>query len=304
MGSAVAKLLGPNEPAMLPYVAVPHLRGGTDNFFHYAAYLGGGVNPFVVNSDPNQPDFRVANLALQRGLSFERLEHRRALLGTLDHYTAAADQAMTDMDEHQQRAFGLLTSRKVREAFDISAEPEATRDAYGRHICGQSALLARRLVERGVTFVTLNSEPWDHHGTAGRLPTERGARLLIPPFDVAISALIRDLIDRGLYEQTLVVAMGEFGRTPRMNSAGGRDHWGHAFSVLFAGGGLRMGQVIGASSERGEYVVDRPLDPQDVCATVYHHLGIDARRVVFEDTLGRPMYLLDHGEPIRELVVG
>jgi uncharacterized protein (DUF1501 family) len=283
-------------------VAVPHLRGGTDNLFHYAAYLGGGVNPFIVNSDPNKPDFRVDNLALQRGLNFDRLEHRRSLLGTLDRYAAAADKSMADMDEHQQRAFGLLTSRKVREAFDISAESDATRDAYGRHICGQSALLARRLVERGVTFVTINSEPWDHHGTANRLPTEKGARLLIPPFDVAISALIRDLIDRGLYEKTLVVAMGEFGRTPRMNSAGGRDHWGHAFSVLFAGGGLRMGQVIGASSERGEYVVDRPLDPQDVCATAYHHLGIDARRVAFPDNLGRPMYLLDHGEPIRELV--
>jgi uncharacterized protein (DUF1501 family) len=162
--------------------------------------------------------------------------------------------------------------------------------------------LARRLVERGVTFVTVNCVPWDHHGSPGQYKTEEGARLLIPPLDKAIGALIRDLISRGLYQKTLVVAMGEFGRTPRMNSNAGRDHWGDTFSVLMGCGGMRMGQVIGRSTARGERVVERPLDPQDVAATVYHHLGINARDVEFYDMLRRPMPLLDRGEPIRELV--
>jgi uncharacterized protein (DUF1501 family) len=153
-----------------------------------------------------------------------------------------------------------------------------------------------------VTFVTVNCVPWDHHGSPGQYKTEEGARLLIPPLDRAIAALVRDLIDRGLYEKTLVVAMGEFGRTPRMNANAGRDHWGRTFSVLMGCGSMRMGQVIGRSDPRGERVVDRPLDPQDVAATVYHHLGIDPLAAYFSDRLARPMPLLDHGQPIRELV--
>lgn len=302
MGSAVAVLRGANRPAMPPYVGVPHLRGGTDNLFHYAAYLGGGANPFIVNSDPNEASFRVRNLALPGDLPFERLESRQHLLGSLDDFRKGVDRAMADMSTHQQHAFDLLTSKRVRDAFDVSAEPDKLRDAYGRHTFGQSALLARRLVEHGVPFVTVNCVPWDHHGTANRYKTEEGSRKLIPPFDKALAALVRDLIDRGLYEQTLIVAMGEFGRTPKMNSAAGRDHWGHTFSVLMGSGSMRMGQTIGASSARGEYVLDRPLDPQDVAATVYHHLGIDARKVTFHDNLNRPMHLLDRGEPIRELV--
>jgi uncharacterized protein (DUF1501 family) len=190
----------------------------------------------------------------------------------------------------------------VARAFDINAEPAALRDRYGRHTFGQSALLARRLVEAGVTFVTVNCVPWDHHGTANRLPTAEGARLLIPPLDVALGALIEDLRQRGQYDRTLVLAMGEFGRTPRMNSAGGRDHWGQTFSALAGCGRMRMGQAIGRSSPRGEVVADRPISPQDVSATVFHHLGIDARKVAFPDTLNRPVYLVESGEPIRELV--
>ena len=212
------------------------------------------------------------------------------------------EPAMTDIDDHLQNAFNLLASSGVREAFDISAEPVRVRDAYGRHTFGQSALLARRLVERGVTFATVNCVPWDHHGSANRLQTEAGAKLLIPPLDRAIAALVRDLMDRGMYEKTLIVAMGEFGRTPRINKYAGRDHWGRTFSVLMGCGGMQMGQVIGRSNSRGEYVVERPLDPQDVAATVYHHLGIDARSVTFRDRLDRPMYLIDSGEPIRELI--
>jgi uncharacterized protein (DUF1501 family) len=161
--------------------------------------------------------------------------------------------------------------------------------------------VARRLVEVGTPFVTVNCVPWDHHGTAPQLKTEEGARKLIPPLDRAIGALIDDLRERGLYESTLVVAMGEFGRTPRMNKDAGRDHWGNTFSVLFGCGSMRMGQVVGRSTKRGEYVADRPVSPQDVAATVYYHLGIDARSVTFEDRTGRPTYLIENGAPIREL---
>jgi hypothetical protein len=302
LGSAVAKLRGSNQPGFPPYVAAPHLRGGTDNLFHYAAYLGGGWNPFVVNSDPNERDFSVRNLALSKDLTLDRVADRRVLRDDLDRLQAASEKQMRDLDEHQRAAMNLLTSRQVRDAFDISAEKDSLRDQYGRHTFGQSALLARRLVEHGVTFVTVNSVPWDHHGSPGQYKTEEGAKLLIPPLDRAIAALIRDLIDRGLYDKTLVVVMGEFGRTPRMNSSAGRDHWGNTFSVLMGCGGMKMGQIIGRSSARGERVVERPISPQDVAATVYHHLGINGKSAVFRDALDRPMPLIDSGEPIRELV--
>lgn len=302
MGSVASALCGPRQAGMPAYSAAPHLKGGTDNLFHYATYLGGAHNPLVTNSDPNGEVFGVADLSLQSGLTFDRLNDRRSLLNSIDQYRRRADGGMVDMSDQQQSAFGLLTGSVVREAYDMTQEPAALRDDYGRHTFGQSALLARRLVERGVTFVTVNTQPWDHHGTANRLPTEKGAKQLIPPVDRAIAALIRDLVDRGLFEKTLVVAMGEFGRTPKMNDAGGRDHWGHTFSVMMSGGGFRMGQAIGISDAQGAYVAERPLSPEDVAATVYHHLGIDARNTAIPDRAGRPRYLVEHGEPIRELL--
>lgn len=302
MGSVAAAMRSSRTSELPPYVATPHLRGGTDNLFHYAAYLGGVHNPFAVNSDPNEKDFAIQELRLSSGLTFDRLEDRRNLLQSMDQFRRGIDLRMEDLSGQQQSAFTLLTGPKVREAFDIAKEPDSVRDTYGRHTFGQSALLARRLVERGVSFVTVNTQPWDHHGTADRLPTARGAEQLIPPTDRAIAALIRDLIDRGLYEKTLVVAMGEFGRTPKMNEAGGRDHWGHAFSVMMGGGGLKTGQVIGSSDAHGAYVTNRPLSPQDVAATVYNHLGIDSQTTTFPNRLGRPMHIVESGEPIRELL--
>jgi len=302
LGSAVARVRGPNRRGMPPYVAVPNLRGGTDNLFHYATYLGGEFNPFVVNSDPNDASFAVRNLSLARDLSLERIADRRTLLGQLDRHRASHERIVRDADAHQQAAYELLTSTAVRDAFSMDAESDALRDAYGRHTFGQSALLARRLVERGVTFVTVNCVPWDHHGSPGQYKTEEGARKLIPPLDKALAALFTDLRQRGLYDKTLVVAMGEFGRTPRMNANAGRDHWGDTFSVLVGCGSMRMGQAIGRSDSRGERVVDRPIDPQDVAATVYHHLGISPQQTVFYDALNRPMPLLDRGRAIRELV--
>jgi hypothetical protein len=284
------------------YVAVPNLRGGTDNLFHYAAYLGGAANPFVVESDPNDANFQVKNLTPPKGLSLARLEDRRRVLEALDGLRREADPKLRDLDAYYQRGFEMLTGREVAAAFDISAEPAEVRDRYGRHTFGQSALLARRLVEAGTPFVTVNCVPWDHHGTPPQLKTEEGARKLIPPLDRALGALVDDLVGRWLYDSTLVVAMGEFGRTPRMNKDAGRDHWGNTFSVLMGCGSMRMGQVIGRSSARGEHVVDRPVSPQDVAATVYHHLGIDARSVTFADRTGRPTYLIENSEPIRELV--
>jgi hypothetical protein len=303
MGSAVARLRAGGREGLPPYIAVPNLRGGTDNLFHYAAYLGGYSNPFVVESDPNDPAYQVKNLKLPGGLTLGRLEDRRRVLETIDgiRREADADPALRDLDAYYHRAFDMLTGRAVAAAFDIADEPAVVRDRYGRHTFGQSALLARRLVEAGTPFVTVNCVPWDHHGTPPQLKTEEGANKLIPPLDRAIAALIEDLTARGLFESTLVVAMGEFGRTPRMNKDAGRDHWGNTFSVLMACGSMRMGQVIGRSSARGEHVVDRPVSPQDVAATVYHHLGIDGRSVTFEDRTGRPTYLIENGAPIREL---
>jgi uncharacterized protein (DUF1501 family) len=224
------------------------------------------------------------------------------MLAALDQVRRDADPKLRDLDAYHRRAFAMLTGPSVASAFDIAAEDPRLRDRYGRHTFGQSALLARRLVEAGTPFVTVNCVPWDHHGTAPQLKTEEGAKKLIPPLDRAIAALVDDLIDRGLYDSTLVVAMGEFGRTPRMNKDAGRDHWGDTFSVLMGCGSMRMGQVIGRSTPRGEHVADRPISPQDVAATIYHHLGIDSRGVTFEDRTGRPTYLIDKGEPIRELV--
>ena len=302
LGSAVARLRGANTAGMPAYAAAPHLRGGTDNLFHYATYLGGSANPFVVNSDPNSKNYRVRDLTLAGGLTFDRLRDRQSLMAMMDRQVRQVEPAVLDLDSHYQSAFDLLTSSRVREAFDLSAESSALRDEYGRHEFGQSALLARRLVERGVTFVTVNTQPWDHHGTANRYATAEGAKLLLPPFDCAMAALVRDLVDRGLYEKTMIIAMGEFGRTPRMNDAAGRDHWGHTFSVLMGGGSMRQGIVVGASDHHGSYVAERPVSPEDIAATVYHHLGIDGRAAAFPDRAGRPLYLVENGEPIRELV--
>ena len=301
MGSAVSAVGGANHPSMPAYVAVPHLRGGTDNFFHYSAYLGGGYNPFVVNSDPNSKDFSVRNLSLPVGLTQPRLEDRLELLQSMDRLKRNRESQMVDLDQHHQKAFDLLTSRRVRDAFDIEAEDAGTRKSYGLHTFGQSALVARRLVERGVTFVTVNCVPWDHHGSSNRYQTEEGSKLLIPPLDVAISGLIDDLEERGLYEDTMVIAMGEFGRTPRMNKYAGRDHWGNTFSVLVGCGSMNMGQVIGRSTSNGTNVASRPLSPEDVSATVYHHLGIDGENTMLNDLLDRPMPLIAEGKPIREL---
>ena len=224
------------------------------------------------------------------------------MLAAFDRVRRDADAKLRDLDAYNERAFGMLTGRRVASAFDIEAEDPELRDKYGRHTFGQSALLARRLVEAGTPFVTVNCVPWDHHGTPPQLKTEEGANKLIPPLDRAIAALVEDLVQRGLFERVLVVAMGEFGRTPKMNKDAGRDHWGDTFSVLFANGRMKMGQAIGASNSRGEYPAERPVSPQDILATVYHHLGIDSAKVAINDFNGRPTAIVNDGRPIPELM--
>ncbi len=283
-----------------------------------SAYLGESTLPFVVSGDPNAANFRVPNLSLDPRLK-DRLEDRIGLLNTFDAMRRDIDTAgsMAAIDKFNEQALGLLTSDKARTAFDLSLEDPATRDRYGRHKWGQRALLARRLVEAGCSFVTMQMRSpglpgtignWDIHAVNGHLFVDTRARL--PVFDRAVTALIEDVYQRGLDKKVMVIVSGEFGRTPRINPQKGtrsgvmqpgRDHWPGAMSVVVSGGGMRMGQVIGSTTSKGEYAKDRKLESNDLLATVYRFLGIDPH-LAFIDHAGRPMPILPHGEPIAELI--
>lgn len=282
-----------------------------------SAYLGESALPFVVGSDPNADNFSVPNLGVSGKLK-ERLDDRMTLLDSFDKLQRNVDRSgsLEAMDHFNERAVNLLTSERAKQAFDISLESEATRERYGRHKWGQRALLARRLVEAGVTFVTMQMQNpgvpggignWDIHAVNGHLFDDTRARL--PIFDRAISALIEDLYDRGLDKKVMLVVTGEFGRTPRINPQKGtrsgviqpgRDHWPGAMSVLVSGGGMRMGQVIGSTTSNGAYAQDNKLDPNDLLASIYRFLGIDST-ATFPDHAGRPMPILPKGAPISEL---
>ena len=292
-GSLTARLRGSRRPGLPPYVAIPQATR-----YGRPAYLGKQFAPFEVGGDPNRPNFQVQNLDLTRGLSLERLESRRGLRAELDRFRAELDLSgtMDSLDSFAQQAYDLITGPKAREAFDLSKEDTRVRDRYGRHTFGQSALLARRLIEAGVTFVTVTMGGWDDHGAI-----KQGMERKLPPYDQAVAALVEDLYDRGLDKTVMLVAIGEFGRTPRVNASAGRDHWGNAMSALVAGGGLRMGQVIGSTDKKGERPADRPLRPEDVLATMYHVLAIDPN-IEFTSDAGRPIKVLHSGTPIAELV--
>ena len=314
LGPVVSKMLeGRRDPALPRYVAsASNVYGGG------TAGLGQAYLPFVVSGDPNADNFKVNNLSLAASLK-DRLADRRTLLGAIDGLRKEVDRsgAMETLDKYNQEAVNLLTSDRAKEAFDISKEDSQLREKYGRHKWGQRALLARRLVEAGVSFVTMQMQNpsipkaignWDIHAVNGHLFDDTAARL--PPYDRAIAALVEDLYDRGLDRKVMLIVSGEFGRTPRINPQKGtaskvvqpgRDHYPNAMSVLVAGGGMRTGQVIGSTTSKGERPQDRPLDPNDLLATVYHHLGIDHRAMV-PDNSGRPVPLIPHGEPIRELL--
>ena len=292
VGSIVAKLRGANRSGVPPYVALPRAPA-----FARAGYLGPGFNPFSPDGDPAS-GAKVRDLDLSPGLSLDRLDDRRALLARLDRLERARDASgmMEGMDRFTAEAYAMIAGPRARSAFDLSAEAPAVRDRYGRTPVGQSYLLARRLVEAGVTFVTVVDEGWDHHGQL-----VESCRKQVPPLDAALASLVEDLHDRGLDRRVLVVAWGEFGRTPRINGTAGRDHWPGCFSAVVAGGGLRMGQAIGSTGRGGEHPTERALRPEDLIRTVYDVLGIDPRHE-FPDDSGRPLAALNQGLPIDELL--
>jgi hypothetical protein len=294
-GSVVARMRGANAPAMPPYVNLPRQIG-----LGKAAYLGASYNPFSPEDSPNSPNFNVRNLKLPGRVSTARLDDRRGLLEELDTIRRDIDTAgnLEGLDRFYRDAMEMITSDRALAAFDIGREDVRLRDQYGRHDLGQCCLLARRLAEAGVTYVTVQAGGgWDTHGDNFNALKNN----LLPPFDQSVAALVEDIHDRGLEDRILVMAMGEFGRTPRINGGAGRDHWPGAMSVLFAGGGLRMGQAIGTTDPRAEYPASRPQSPGCVLSTMYHALGIDYRHT-FYDQARRPLPILAEGEPISELV--
>src|SRR5262245_30636862 len=258
-----------------PYVAVPRNPSFTWELGK-SAYLGGRYESFKTG-DPNAANFKVQDVAPTEELSSKRAARRKSMLDAVDELAKKVegnDQVST-YDEFSKRAATMVLSKEARGAFAIEQESDRLRDRYGRNTFGQSALLARRLVERGVRFVTVNFGGWDHHakiwdGLKGRLPE----------LDVGFSALIEDMSQRGLLDDTLVVCMGEFGRTPKINPAAGRDHWAPAASLLFAGAGVRPGLVLGATDKQGAYATKRPVSPGDVACTIYDSLGIDPRKAL------------------------
>lgn len=294
-GSVVAKVNGANDPGMPPYVNLPRLLN-----LGKAAYLGASYNPFAPDSDPNLDSYQVRNLKLPARIQADRLSRRRDLLKDIDTIRRDIDTKgdLVGLDSFYRDAFEMVTNTKAQNAFDINQEPMPLREAYGRNDLGQSCLLARRLVEAGVSYVTVQAGGgWDTHGD-----NFKGLKNnLLPKFDLAVSALVKDLCDRGLQDEVLVMAMGEFGRTPRINPGAGRDHWPGAMSVLYAGGGLKMGQAIGTTNGNAEYPTSKPASPGCILSTMYHCLGIDHHEV-FHDQAQRPLPILNEGEPIQELI--
>lgn len=294
LGAVVARTRGPNAPGMPAYVGVPGKQ-----IFGGAGYLGAAYNPFTTESDPNATGYQPRNLTLPVELTAERLRERQGLLRDLNHAQASLEDLCqsTGLDEFTRAAVDMVTNARVRDAFDIGREPVSVRDRYGRTGAGQRCLLARRLVEAGVTFVTvLPGGEWDTH--IGNFKTLK--KVSLPPLDRALATLVTDLHDRGLDRRVLVLVSGEFGRTPKINANAGRDHWPRAMSVLFAGGGLGGGQAIGATDSRAMYPTTRPYSPGDVLATVYRFLGIPTGQE-FADEAGRPLPILNEGVPIPEL---
>ncbi|MDB5338817.1 MAG: hypothetical protein JWN70_4436 [Planctomycetaceae bacterium] len=310
-GSVASKMRGYGQSAMPPYVAIPHKP-----YMTLPAYLGLSHTAFEAG-DPAAAKYQLPHLKLAAGVNGQGLANRRQLLQQFDRFRAVADQrgSLTAMDDFQSVAFRMLISPEIADAFDLSREDAALRDRYGRHQWGQGCLMARRLAEAGTAVVNLyintpQSGPdytnWDDHiGNAGRPGHFAGyMKTRLPYLDQALSALIEDLFARALDRRILVVVVGEFGRTPRIshNTEGtGRDHWPQAYTALFSGGGLKMGQVVGATNSKAEYPSVSPYTPFDMLATIYRHLGIDYK-ASFLDFAGRPIPILNDGELIRELV--
>ena len=297
---AVAAYERANGNAMPGYFSMPgKTKSGGPNF------LGAKYAPFVVAGDPNDKDFRLRDVAIPEGMTDGRFHLRRDLRQQIDQFVRMADRAAGDpavaIDECYRQGFDLVTSPEAQRAFDIHQEDEKMRDAYGRNSFGQRVLMARRLVEAGVPFVTILNDGWDHHDSI----FDRMRRQL-PPIDQALSTLIADLDDRGLLDKTLIFMLGEFGRTPAITtlpgrSKPGRDHWANAMSIFFAGGGIPGGQIIGATDRKGYAASDRILSPENFVSTVYRKLGIDPGKIYYTPQ-GRPVHLVSDPEPIAELM--
>jgi len=305
-GSVLAKLRPPTG-AVLPYVALPYKTqegaGGPLQPGFLAGFLGASHDPFWILDDPNRPEFRVRNLAPADGLTADRLSHRKQLLSGLDRgLDQRSERSLGALDAFRHRAFDLLTTDGVQRAFRLDDETPEARERYGRNVYGQSVLLARRLVEAGTRFVTMSWAPdanatWDTHGN--NFHALRNT--LLPQFDAACSSLLEDLADRGMLERTLVAVLGDFGRTPKINTAAGRDHWNACYSILLAGGGVTQGAVIGASDRSGATPIENPISPGDVVATMYRLLGIDWLTTIY-DPLERPQTVVPNGRVLHEII--
>jgi uncharacterized protein (DUF1501 family) len=297
-GSVVAKERGYRD-GLFPFV---QLGRNIDRRFNggIAGFLGDQFNPFEVAEDPNAAAFKVRDLSLAGDAEKARLERRYAMLTDLDRYQRQVEESagvVKARDEFYEKAHGLITSPAAKRAFDVGAEPDRVREAYGRTTFGQSCLLARRLVEAGVHFVTVTDGGWDTHQNNFKSLKERK----LPVLDRAYAALLQDLHGRGLLENTLVVWFGDFGRTPKINPSAGRDHWASAGVACMGGGGVKTGQVVGATNALGEVVVDSPVTPQDLAATIYTALGVPLH-TWYKAQDGRPIELVPEGKPVKQLI--
>ncbi len=296
VGSVVSRLRGSNHPSMPAYVSIPKRQ-----LLGASAFLGPPHNPFTPDSDPSKSDFAVANLQLPVGVNATRVEDRKSLLKTFDRIREDLDVRgeFAGVDKFSRQALDMVTNQRVLEAFDLNREDPKTRAMYGAYSVGQGCLLARRLVEAGVTFVTvLSGGAWDTHANNFQILKDD----CLPRVDQSIAALVTDLHSRGLQRDVLLVAYGEFGRTPQINKDGGRDHWPGANCVLFAGGGLKVGQLVGETDRIAAYPVTHRYSPADVLATVYQFLDIDWQHEFKDHNQQRSFPVLPGGQPIRELV--
>ena len=292
---------------------VSHIRGVNDGLPSYATlprksrsagphFLGGQHAPFVIDGDPNKDGYRVRDVVLPKSISEGRANNRLQLRKSLDRMLRIADSAAADpavdFDSFYQQGIDLISSKEAQAAFDIARESKEVRDRYGRNDFGQRLLLARRLTEVGVSFVTVYNGGWDHHTKI----FQDGFKKKIDTVDLGVSALINDLHERGQLDNTLVLLLGEFGRTPKINKDAGRDHWPHAMSVLVAGAGVPAGQIIGETDVKGYYAADKIYSPEDFACSIYSKMGIDPKMVLHTNT-GRPLPIVNGGSPIKELFV-
>lgn len=293
IGSVVSSELGP-KTELPAYVCVP----GLTSTYAGSGYLSSAHGPFSLGSDPARRSFKVRDLVMPKSVDAERFAHRQSLLETVDsHFKSMQESdAIASMDEFYQRAYAILSSQEAREAFNLRKESPKTLARYGKGQAGARMLMARRLVEAGVRFVSLNYGDWDTHTYHFRT-VER----IMPPLDQALAALVFDLEERGMLERTMVIVCSEFGRTPMVNAGAGRDHWPRVYSTLLAGGGLQPGYVHGASDAIAAEPARDPVSPEDLAKTIYHQLGIDATKELIAPG-DRPLDIVDGGSVVRELI--